>query len=113
MAVEAIEETAYGTLVCAVVGDFSEVEDALISASASGCWAASVGCWTAMFEAPVVISALPRCPAEAGCSLGKFGRCGGGDIAIVRWDDPSIEILNEIMILCSARAASLLTRLLH
>mgnify|MGYP006175670823 CR=1 FL=1 len=70
--VEAAEEVACGT----VIGDVSEVGDALISASASGCWSAS-------FEAPVTISALPRCSAEAGYPLGKFGKCGGGDIAMI------------------------------
>ncbi len=43
VAVEATEEAACGTLVCAVVGDFSEVGDTIISASASGCWTASFG----------------------------------------------------------------------
>ena len=97
VAVEATEEAACGTLVCAVVGDFSEVGDALISASASGCWSASFEApaaisalqnWSVLFEAPAAISALPRCSAEAGCPLGKLSKCGRG---ILPWFDGPID----------------------
>ena len=86
MAVEAAEDVVYG----AVVRDLSEVGEVgatLILASALGCWPALFGCWIALFEAPVVISALPRCSAEARCSLGKFRKyCRG--ISMVQRADP-------------------------